>query len=199
MKNMLWGLAFGVLFGLLAAGMLLLVARQPEGETVRLSPPPTPLPLVVHVTGAVVRPGLFRLSPGSRVQDAITAAGGFAAQAEESGLNLAAQVQDGDLIRVLSKPVAGAAPAGTAPAIQPPARSGGIEASTAGMLVDINTASAEELEELPGIGPVTAQKIVDYRAEHGSFATIAAIQDVPGIGPATFEKIQDLITAGAGP
>lgn len=192
MKKTFWVLAFGVLFGLLSSGMLLLVAQQPQGEAVRLLPPPTPLPLVVHVSGAVAHPGVSQVSPGSRVQDAIQAAGGFIDESDPAGLNLAALLQDGDLVRVPYKSTAGATavlPANRLgePAINPePGRAGG--------RINLNTATAEALETLPGIGPVTAGKIIAYRAEHGPFATIEAIQDVSGIGPATFAKIQDLIT-----
>jgi competence protein ComEA len=189
----LWALAFGVVFGLLAAGVLLLVARRPNGEAIHLLPPPTPLPLTVHVTGAVSHPGLCKLPPGSRVQDAIQAAGGLLSTASDQDLNLAALVQDGDQIRVPLIQVDMEAPA-----------SAGIRAETfeespvapqpGSGRIDINTASIEELDQLPGIGPVTAHKIVAYREENGPFATIEAIQDVPGIGPAKFEQMRELIT-----
>jgi len=192
MNKAFWVLAFGILFGLLSSGLLLLVARQPQGEAVRLLPPPTSLPLVVHVTGAVAHQGICQVSPGSRVQDAIQAAGGFTQEADPSGLNLAALLRDGDLVRVPYKAVAGSTAITPAsklgvPAIDPePGRAGG--------RININTATADALESLPGIGPATAEKIIAYRVEHGPFATIEAIQDVSGIGPVTFAKIQDLIT-----
>ena len=189
----LWALAFGVMFGLLAAGALLLTTRPPEGEAIRLLPPPTPSPLVVQVSGAVMHPGLYKLAQGSRVQDAIQAAGGLAEGADDQGLNLAALVKDGDRLRVPYKPAEPAAGAG------PPVRNGPLElpaGAAAPGLIDINTASLQELDSLPGIGPVTAQKIVDHRQVEGPFTSIEAIQDVSGIGPATFEKIKDLITVG---
>jgi competence protein ComEA len=195
----LWALAFGVLFGLLAAGLLFLIASPPRGEAIRLAPPPTPPPLIVHVSGAVARPGVCKLAPGSRLQDAVQAAGGLTGEADDQALNLAAPVQDGDLIRVPIKqqalegaeqPLLSSQPEapGRAPDLGTPVEAGGP--------VDINTADQEQLEELPGIGPVTAQKIVDHRQENGPFASIEAIQDVSGIGPATFEKIKALITVG---
>jgi competence protein ComEA len=189
----LWALAFGVLFGLLAGGVLLLVARRPNGEAVHLLPPPTPLPLTVHVTGAVTHPGLCTLSPGSRVQDAIQAAGGFISAANDQGLNLAAFVQDGDQIRVpLKQPIADA-PASTGSAVKAGAEN--LLASQGdSRQININTAPVEELDQLPGIGPVIAQKIIDYREENGPFAYIEAIQDVPGIGPSKFDQMKELVT-----
>jgi competence protein ComEA len=190
----LWAVAFGVLFGLLAAGVLLLVARPPQGQAIQLLPAPTPQPLVVHVTGAVQQPGLCQIAPGSRVQDAIQAAGGLIPEAENAGLNLAAFVQDGDLIRVPFK-AQDTAVEEAAPAPELPVRSGApLSSESQTGLVNINTASEAELETLPGIGPVTAGKIAAHREEHGPFDSIEAIQDVSGIGPATFEKIKDLIT-----
>ena len=194
----LWALAFGVVFGLLAAGVLLLVARQPQGEAVLLLPPPTPLPLTVHVTGAVAHPGLCKLSPGSRIQDAIQAAGGFISAANDQALNLAALVQDGDLIRVPHQQADQDAPATTGLSAKAGAEDYAFPTADSG-LIDINTASLEELDRLPGIGPVTAQKIIDFREENGPFARIEAIQDVSGIGPAKFEQIKELISAEGAP
>ena len=194
----LWALAFGVVFGLLAAGVLLLVARQPQGEAVLLLPPPTPRPLTVHVTGAVAHPGLCKLSPGSRVLDAVQAAGGFISTANDQALNLAAQVQDGDLIRVPHQQADQEAPAWTGLGTKAGAEDYALPRAGSG-LIDINTASLEELDQLPGIGPVTAQKIIDFREENGAFARIEAIQDVPGIGPARFEQIKELISVEGAP
>jgi competence protein ComEA len=113
--------------------------------------------------------------------------------ASDQGLNLAALVQDGDQIRVPLKQAdtETQAPAGTRAKTfedSPAASQPGSE------LIDINAASIDELDQLPGIGPVTAQKIVTYREENGPFATIEAIQDVPGIGPAKFEGMREMIT-----
>lgn len=172
--------------------MLNLVSSQPRGEPVTLSPPPTPLPLVVHVSGAVAEPGVYTLPPGSRVKDAIESAGGASQDASIQGLNLAAPLQDGDLIWIPAIPKANPTSSETdktpgkdqAP-ISTPASSG---------LININTATLEELDTLPGIGPVKAQSIIDHRNDHGPFKSIEAIQDVAGIGPATFDGLRDLIT-----
>ena len=180
-----WPISLGILIGLVIAGLILLVSSPPRGEVIRLSPPPTALPLVVDVRGAVAQPGVYELPPGSRLQDALQAAGGTLPGAELGGLNLAAPLDDGAAIRV---PLQGEA-------INPPSRSSGVTIPGAqGSLTNINTASQEELEALPGIGPVLAQQVIEYREANGPFPSIEAIQNVPGIGPGIFEKIKDLIT-----
>jgi competence protein ComEA len=138
---------------------------------------------------------VYSLPVGCRVQDAIATAGGLLAQADTQALNLAAAVQDGERIFVpasaptRSPPLAPAAGAAQElPDWQFPTPTSG--------LTNINTASQAELEDLPNIGPVTAQKIIAYRDSHGPFTGIEAIQEVPGIGPKTFEAIKDLITVG---
>jgi competence protein ComEA len=185
-----WGIAFGVVCGLFGAGVLLLLTRQPQGEAVRLLPPPTPHPCVVHVTGAVFHPGLYALPDGARVGEALEAAGGVVEDADLDLINLAAEIQDGERIWV---PVRSPTPS------NPPEEAGPDEVETApgpAGLVDINAASQAELEGLPKIGPVLAQAILQYRQEHGLFHDILEIQEVPGIGPGIFEQIKDLITVG---
>lgn len=187
-------IAFGVVFGLLAAGVVLLVNSPPRGEAISLSPPPTPSPLIIHVTGAVTHPGVYTLPWGSRVSDAIDVAGGQLHDADDQSLNLAAFVQDGDRIWVPAK----YQPQVPSPMDVPPTVQGnpGIQNPTAvpGRLISINTALMQELESLPGVGPVIAQNIITYRQEHGPFAKIEDIQDVSGIGPVKFERIKGLIT-----
>ena len=185
---------FGLVVGLLAVGVIWIIARRPEGKPVTLIPPAptaTPVPLRVHVTGAVAAPGVYQLAPGSIVQDAITAAGGAAADGNPGRLNLAAPLTDGQQVVVPSNSQP-TAPAPATGATQPPASNPSAPSSS--NKVNINTATAEELEALPEIGPATAAKIVDYRTAHGPFKTIEEITAVKGIGPATFETIKDLIT-----
>ena len=136
------------------------------------------------MAGAVVRPGVYRLPPGGRVADAIEAAGGPAPGAELHRLNLAAPLVDGSQVYV---PLAGEAPpAGAA------APGAGAEAPPGPL--DLNTATAAQLEELPGIGPATAAAIVDAREERGGFASVDDLLDVRGIGPAKLEALRDLVT-----
>jgi competence protein ComEA len=179
-------LASGILFGLFLAALVWVVARNPTGEAVVLRPPPTEKPVIVYITGAVPRPGVYALPQGARMQDAISAAGGFLAEAEKSQINLAALLEDGEKVDIPY--VEGASPIITTPAPE-------VVTSTT-ELIDINTASAAELEELPGIGPTTAQKIIDYREQNGPFVTTEDIINVSGIGPGTYERIKDLITVG---
>ncbi|GAB4504705.1 MAG: hypothetical protein Fur0043_16990 [Anaerolineales bacterium] len=190
MKSVLQ-IVIGILVGLLIAGGIWLAARGPQGQSVELRPVPTAEPIQVHVAGAVVRPGVYDLPEGARVLDAVEAAGGFVAEADKNALNLAAHVEDGDRLDIPY--VAG---------FVPPEESGfvvvseGTPSPLVEELVNINTASAEELDQLPGIGPTIAQRIVAYRDEYGPFASIEDIVNVSGIGQATYNQIKDLITVG---
>jgi competence protein ComEA len=177
----------GVLIGLLAAALIWLASSPPRGEAVTLEPPPTLAPLVVEVRGEVLRPGVYTLSIGSRVQDAIESAGGFTLKADRTAINQAALLQDGQQISVSAE---GAARTIGNPNLVPGATEPAAE------LVNINTADVATLETLPGIGPALAQRIIDYRSENGDFSTIEEITNVSGIGQTTFDDIQDLITVG---
>ncbi len=195
MKNW-WGLVLGVVCGLLGAGAIWLASSPPRGNPIQLLPPPTPAPIQVYVTGEVVEPGVYALPVDSRVQDAIQAAGGFTDDANAEMLNLASALQDGDRVQVASTIQAQEA-SGTGSDLGSPANATGQQpASVPGRMVNINTASQDELETLSGIGPVTAQKIIDYREANGFFIGIEDIQKVSGIGPVTFEKFKDQITVG---
>ncbi len=192
-----WSIGFTIIIGLLALGVLSLVSSQPRGEPISLSPPPTPLPLVVHVSGAVTLPGVYTLPIGSRVKDAIEAAGGLLPEADSRNLNLAALLQDGELIWIPATPQAN--PTAVAPNKTPNDNNDQTSIPAPTGLVNINTATLEELDTLPGIGPVKAQNIIDYRNSNGPFNTIEAIQDVNGIGPVTYENLKELITVQASP
>lgn len=187
LKSILYMVA-GILLGLFVALLIWVVARNPRGQAVTLRPVPTEKPIIVHVTGAVPRPGVYALAQGSRVQDAISAAGGFLAEANKQGINLARALEDGEQLDI---PYAeGASPViGT----EVPASTGSASSSD---LININTASQTELESLPGIGPTTAQKIIEYREQNGPFVSTQDIINVSGIGPGTYERIKDLITVG---
>jgi competence protein ComEA len=137
--------------------------------------------LVVDVAGAVRRPGLYRLRSGARIDDAIASAGGPTAKAQLDTVNLAAPIADGEQIVVPGRGVAVAA-AGS-----------GAAGSSSSAPLDLNSATLEQLENLPGIGPVTAQKILDYRQQHGAFHSVAELQGVPGIGPAHMAQLKGLV------
>ena len=193
MKNVLYVL-FGVIAGFILAGVLVFVARAPAGEPIILQPAPTEAPIAVHVIGAVVRPGLYKFPGGARVQDAIDAAGGILATANVDTLNLAALIEDGQQLAIPFQD--GAGPADDTSLDLPGATEEPVDNSQTD-LIDINTATLEELDSLPGIGPTTAQKIIDYRDQNGPFFVIEDIMNVSGIGPSTFDNIKDLITTGS--
>jgi competence protein ComEA len=135
--------------------------------------------IVVDVVGAVRRPGVYRVPRNARVADALQRAGGATAKAELELVNLAALASDGEQIVVPRRGGATAAVAGPAP--------GG-----ASGVVHLNSATAEQLDSLPGVGPVTAQKILDYRQQHGAFGSLDELDAVPGIGPARLEQLKGL-------
>lgn len=193
-----WGAFLLVLFALLAIGILYLIASPPRGEAIALHEPPTPAPLLVHIVGAVTTPGLYSLPINSRVQDAVEAAGGFTGHADSQAINLAARVQDGERITIPSlPPTPDPAHAANLDAGQEPLSVPDVPGTTdplTSQLININTATQELLEELPGVGPVTAAKIIAYREEFGPFPSIEAIQEVSGIGPVKFAGMKDLIT-----
>ena len=156
--------------------------------------------VVVHVAGAVASPGVVTLDEGARVADAIDAAGGLAQEADPDQLNLARPLTDGEQVRVprvgedasawqgtsgQAGASAGGGGGGQAPGAAGPAPSGS---------VNLNTADAAELETLPGIGPALAQRIIDYRAEHGAFTSVDELTSVSGIGSARLEALRDLVS-----
>jgi competence protein ComEA len=187
--------AVALLVVLAVAGQRLAAAgtsRAPEvvAPLEPVSTAPARRALVVHVVGAVRHPGLLRLREGARVADAVARAGGATARADLAALNLAAPLVDGVQVLVPLQAVASApAAAGDDPRLAP----GTAYAGAAGK-PSLATATAEQLDELPGIGPITAQKILDYRAEHGPFRSVEDLDAVPGIGPAKVEQLRDLVT-----
>jgi competence protein ComEA len=144
---------------------------------------------VVHVAGAVRRPGVYRLTTAARVDDAVKLAGGATRRADLSGLNLAAKVEDGHQILVPERvPQGSAAPAG--PATPGAATAAGAPAQP----VNLNTATLEQLDGLPGVGPVTAQKILDWRTAHGAFTSVDELLEVDGIGEKTLADMAPHLT-----
>lgn len=161
--------------------------EPPAGEAVEL---------VVHVSGAVSSPGVVRLPAGSRVDDALRAAGGATEEADLSAVNLARPLEDGEQIHV---PVPGEEPPPAASDAPTPGSTDGPSAAESGnpedgAPIDLNTASATELEALPGVGPAIALRIVEHRENNGPFTSVDGLLEVSGIGPATLEKIRDRAT-----
>ena len=175
--------ALALLVVLLLAGRHLTRAGAPSERPVAAQVEPLSAnsapKLVVHVVGAVRRPGLYRLPDRSRIADAVTRAGGPTRKADLSAVNLAAPVADGLQVVV--------------PARAPPDKAGGAPPPSGPQgPVHLNTATLEDLDALPGVGPVTAQKILDYRQEHGAFASIDELDAIPGIGPARLEQLREV-------
>ena len=174
---------FGLLSGLLSAGIILLFLNRPKRYPIELLPPPSPAPLTIHVTGAVVSPGVYSLAQGSIYADAVEAAGGCLPGADTDRVNLAAPLSDGQHTYI---------PFQATDQLDPP-----LAEPDPGIPIqrlNINAASPSDLEKLPGIGPSLAQKIVEYRHTHGLFLTIEDLIKVSGIGPAKLDQIRDLIT-----
>lgn len=199
-------------------GRRALPAAQPEPtELIALEPAATKV--MVHVVGAVPRPGLYELPAGTRILDAVNAAGGFAPEAQRDSVNLAAFCEDGQQVRVEAVPAPTAVAAAPAPAPPPPPAPTAAPTPPASPLtqprqptdapaqtpsflagaqpqppVRINYAGLEELQRLPGIGPELARRIIYYRAEHGPFRSFSELDHVEGIGPATIAEIRACAT-----
>jgi competence protein ComEA len=177
---------------LLVVAVVLLVRHASGGATSPAVKPlrparrtaPAAMPqLVVDVVGAVRRPGLYRLRSGTRIADAVSLAGGATAKAQLELVNLAAPLADGEQVVVPARSPAGGAVAASTPAAG---------ASPAAPL-DLNTATAEQLDGLPGIGPATAAKIIDFRQAHGAFHSVDELDAVPGIGPSRIAQLKGLV------
>ena len=185
--------ALSVLLTIALLYIVYLRTRQPATAPIEILPPPptatrsptaTASPLNVYVTGAVNRPGVVLVAPDARVEEAVAAAGGPAADADLGQLNMAAALFDGQHLRVPAE--------GETPVLAPMENDG-----AAGVRpININSATAGELTALPGVGEVTAAKIVAYRQEHGPFYQIEEIMEVPGIAEGKFDGFKELITVG---
>ncbi len=181
-----WAALTGVLAGLALAGVGGWILARPPRATLTLVPPPTPAAWLVQVGGAVQRPGLYAVTPGARVADAVAAAGGLTDDADTRSLNLAARLEDGAWVWVPRR-------AETPP--PSPTRPGPTPASAPGAgPINLNTATAAELETLPGIGPALAQRIIDYRTQHGPFTSVDDLLAVRGIGPTKLEQLRPYVT-----
>lgn len=153
------------------------------------SPSPTPEPLRVHVLGAVASPGVVRLPPGARVEDAIAAAGGLTEEARPGDLNLAAPVADGAQVVIGSARDPGGEVRGAGDGTAG-ATAGGSGGGGGGDRLDLNRATLAELDALPGVGPVTAQAILTWREQHQRFSRVEELLEIDGIGPKTFQRLE---------
>jgi competence protein ComEA len=154
----------------------------PDAATTPEVPASVPTEIVVHVVGAVRYPNVLRLNQGDRIQDAIHLAGGPLPTADLSRINLAAKVQDGIQIYVPHQGEVG-----------PASGMGNSPSSSPNPTINLNAATLEDLDTLPGIGPATAQKILDYRQTHGPFRSVDELRAVSGIGPAKLEQIRPFV------
>lgn len=192
---------FLLLIAVIGGGLALLLLTPPPAVEITILPPPptataepsaTPAPLTVYVTGAVGQPDqMVRVAAGSRAADAIAAAGGLTADADRTRVNLAAVLRDGDQIHVPAVndvPVRNGIPAENAISAD-----AALPTSSAGMILNINTATLDELIALPRIGDSLAAAILAYRTANGPFADLDALDAVPGIGPALLETLAPLI------
>jgi competence protein ComEA len=165
----------GIIIGLAVAAVILIVSSPPRGRPLALTPAPTAV-LIIQVDGAVTNPGVYSLQPGSRVSDAISAAGGLLPEAFGFPINMARPLKDGERLNITDQtPVAD------------PAEPGSSE------LIDLNAATKEQLDSLPGIGETRAEAIIQYRTENGAFVTVDELRNVPGIGEDLFNEIKDLV------
>jgi competence protein ComEA len=168
----------GVTLGLLFSASIFIILKPRYPQTPILLPTKTAEKLTVHISGEVQNPGVYELGINTRVMDAVNAAGGFSSMANQEAINLAALLEDGDRIVI---------PGENSQTTQ-------TQNNVQGTLININTASAQELDQLPGVGMVKAQAIVDYREKNGYFLSITDLMNVPGIGPELYDQIKIQVT-----
>ena len=147
--------------------------------------------ITVHVAGAVRRPGLYRLAAGSRIDDALQRAGGPRARADLTAVNLATKLEDGRQVIV---PERGSGAAASAPGSGSGSAAAGGPGSAPAAPVNLNTATLEQLDTLDGVGPGIAQRIIDYREQHGGFRNVDELGEVPGIGDKRMATLRPLVT-----
>lgn len=191
---------FGVLFGLLAAGLILLISKPVDGEPISLSPAPTPTntfpprptsteaPILVQVEGEVTSPGIYSLHQNARLEDLIDMAGGLTDYADNKRVNLALLIRDGDYIFIpgFDEEIPNIAR-------NAPINLSGDSENFYNYPIDINHADQLALESLPGIGPAKAADIIAYRQMIGSFTSLEDLLDVSGIGPSTLDSLRDYL------
>lgn len=164
------------------------IDRPEQGSVTEATPSPAPATIFVHVAGWVRRPAVYELRQGDRVIDAIRMAGGAKGGADLTMVNLAALLTDGQQIVVFKRGAAGAAPGGQGGGVPAPGSGGPAQ------LVNLNTATLDQLESLPGIGPTLAQRILDHRQAHGPFRSVDDLLNVSGIGEKRLEDLRSKVT-----
>jgi len=183
-------LAIGILLGLLASGIIIITASAPKGEPIILTPRPTASPIMVSIQGEILQPGVYPLQKDARLSDAVEKAGGFTPNANNLVVNLAAALNDGDSIIIPSRQSTENETllSENSRVIQ---SSNPFQPSTT--CININTATFEELQTLPGVGPTRASAIIDFRKKNGPFYKLEDLMQVSGIGAGTFETLKDQI------
>jgi len=208
-KTAVWSLVTFILGVAAGVGGVTLNNRVQPAPIVIVPPEPTPLPeptatpgpIRVFVSGQVAAPAVYELPPASIVQQALEAAGGFTSAANTAVVNLAQTLVDGAHVYVPAEGEEAAAPLTVvnqpSTAVESsPGESAAAAAGASGGLININTATLEQLDTLPGVGPAIAQRIIDHRDANGPFTAIEAVMDVSGIGESRFEQMKELITVG---
>ena len=173
-------IASGIVFGLALTALILIISTPPKPNKIKILPTYTPQSIAIHISGEVLKPGLYFVKPGTRVSDLIEIAGGLSQDARVETINLATQLLDGQKI--------------TIPSIIHGTDLAPVSDIIENKRININLCSKKDLESLPGIGENKAQAIVDYRNTSGEFLTVEEIMLVPGIGESIFESIKDLIS-----
>ncbi len=196
-------LIIGIFIGLLVGGLIFLISKPPTGEPIVLKPAPTatktippkatptPQPIFVQIYGEVASPGVYTLDQEARLSDLIELAGGLTEKADEKRVNQASLLQDGDYFYI----------PGIGEEVPETARNAFLDIfieqnPSYDYPLDLNSATQEALESLPGIGPTKAASIINYREKNGPFLSIEELMNVEGIGPETFANLKDLITVG---
>lgn len=179
----------GFLIGMTISAILFIISGQPKGNSITLSPAPTTSPIFIDISGAVNNPGAYSLLPGSRVKNAVSSAGGLTNMADRNSVNLAAILEDGQKVYI---PSIGETRLSKIP-LEPSKKEGQSNINNGG-LININSASLDELMLLPGIGETRAKQIIEYRDRNGAFTALDEIMKISGIGVDTFEEIKQYIT-----
>jgi len=165
----------GFFLGIGAAAVIYLIAVPPRGTPIMLLPTPTPSPVIVYISGNVEDPGVYSLPAGSRIQDLVNAAGGILPESELDSINLAEMLSDSQHVHI---PVTGETDSDEVNPTFP---------------LDLNSATAEDLDTIPGIGPVLASEIVSYREQYGDFSSLGDLLNVTGIGEAKLNDIMEYL------